>query len=92
MNPDLAAAPAPTSPWASEADRERHGQALRARLDRTEREIQTVLAAIQSRAADFGPHQRADPTPLELARLEAARVRRESIEQEMQAHELDERR
>lgn len=88
MNPDLAAAHAPTVACVSRADRERHWQALHARLARTEREIQAMLAAIQGRAALVGP-QHARPTPLELARLETARTRREGIEQEMQAF-LDE--
>ena len=94
MTPDLAAAPAPTTPWASEADRERHSQALLARLDLAEREITSVLAAIRRRTAAAGPQQLAGPTPLELARLEATRTRREGIEQEMQIllGELDEHR
>ena len=83
MTPDLAAAPAPTTPWASEADRERHSQALLARQDLVEREITSVLAAIRRRTAAAGPQQQAGPTPLELARLEALRIRREGIEQEM---------
>jgi len=67
-----------------EADRERHWQALLARLDRTEREITTLLAAIRTRTAAVGPQQQAGPTPLELASLEAIRMRREGIEREMQ--------
>jgi hypothetical protein len=84
MTPDLAAASAPTTRWASEADRERHLQALHTRLDRIEREIDAVLAAIHSRTPAAGPQHRICPTPLELAQLEAARIRREGIEQEMQ--------
>ena len=84
VRPDLAAAPAPTTLRALEADRERHWQALLARLDRTEREITTLLAAIRTRTAAAGPQQQACPTPLELATLEAIRIRREGIEREMQ--------
>ena len=42
-----------------------------------------MLAAIRRRMAAAGPQQQAGPTPLELARLEAIRIRREGIEQEM---------
>ena len=84
MTPDLAAATAPTTPCAAEADRERHWQALCARLDLTEREITRVLDAIRRRTATAGPQRQAGPTPFELARLEATRIRREGIEQEMQ--------
>ena len=84
MTPDLADAPAPTTPRASEANRERHWQALLARLDLAEREITRVLAAIRRRTAAAELQQQAGPTPLELARLEATRIRREEIEQEMQ--------
>ena len=84
MRPDLAAAPAPTTLLLLEADRQRHRQALLARLDRTEREITTLLAAIRTRTAAAGPQQQACPTPLELATLEAIRIRREGIEREMQ--------
>jgi hypothetical protein len=92
MKPVLASTPS-TAPVA-EVDRDRHWLALQTRRALAEREIQSVLAAIHSRAAAPGPRQRAVASGLELSRLEAARVRREGIEQEMQAFldHLDEHR
>ena len=63
-----------------------HWHALSLRLDRVEQVIESLLSDIRRRAAGGGPQPwTAGPTRLELARLEAARRLRESIEREMQA-------
>ncbi|HET9206446.1 MAG TPA: hypothetical protein VFO28_09440 [Burkholderiaceae bacterium] len=81
---DPAALQSPMQTCDSEGNRARLWQTLKARLDRTEREIQRVLATVRNRAGLPAQHA-AGPTRLELARLEAARSLRERIEREIQA-------
>ena len=80
-------------PWVSEAGCARQWQTLYARLARAAGDIQATLATVRKRAA-VAAQRPTGPTQLELARLEAARRLRESIEREIQAFldELDQRR